>query len=103
MYMKEFMVMRFVIFLNAFCDDYENYEVRFDESVKLSILNILKNTVVKVNKYKIVESVDLWHQDAGHLHCKNTHTPHVDVKYTLLENPFHLSKKELAGAGKKLS
>ena len=94
---------RIVIFLNAFCDDYENYEVRFDESVKLElILNTdwLKYGGKSEQIPEIVESVDLWHQDAGHLHCKNTHTPHVDVKYTLLENPVHLSKKELAGAGK---
>ncbi len=94
---------RFVVFLNTAGIPYENYEVRFDESVKLEL--ILNTDWQKYGGKgeqvpEIIESVDLWHQDAGHLYAKNTYTPHGDVTYTTFENPNHLSKKEMAGAGK---
>ncbi|MDY5213015.1 1,4-alpha-glucan branching enzyme [Intestinibacter sp.] len=94
---------RIVIFLNAYCDNYENYQVRFDESVRLEL--ILNTDWIKYGgkseqAQEIVESVDLWHQDACHSYHRNTHVPHGNFKCTIFENPIHLSKKDLSGAGK---
>lgn len=94
---------RIVIFLNTYCDNYENYLVKFDDSVQLELM---LNT--DWQKYggkseevpELIYSINLYHEDARHLHSRNTYLPHSDVKYTTLENPKHLSKKEMAEAGK---
>lgn len=94
---------KIVIFLNTYCDNYENYSVKFDDSVQLEL--ILNTDWQKYGGKseevpELIDSIDLYHQDAGHLYSRNTYSPHGDVKYTTLENPKHLSKKEMAGAGK---
>lgn len=94
---------KLVIFLNTYCDSHENYKIRFDKDTKLEL--ILNTDWQKYGGNseqisEIIESVDLGHQNAKHIHIKNNYTSHNEVVYTKLHNPKNLNKYELSGAGK---
>ena len=69
---------KIVIFLNTYCDNYENYSVKFDDSVQLEL--ILNTDWQKYGGKseevpELIDSIDLYHQDAGHLYSRNTYSP----------------------------